>query len=96
MRAILFVFILAIVALLIAFGSGFMSLTPTRSAEAPRISVDRSGVEASGGQTPAFDIETGTVAVGTTSRNVKVPRVNVTPPAQEASNVAGTPVEPAQ
>ena len=90
MRAVLFVFILAVVALLIAFGSGFMSLTPTRSAEAPRISVDRSGVDASGGQTPAFDIETGTVAVGTTSRNVKVPRVNVIPPEQEpASNAAG-------
>ena len=89
MRVVLFVLILAVVALLIAFGSGFMSLTPTRTAEAPRISVDRSGVEATGGQTPAFDIETGTVAVGTTTRNMKVPRVNVIPPEQEASNATG-------
>ena len=88
MRAVLFVLILAVVALLIAFGSGFMSLTATRTAEAPNVTIDRSGVDATGGQTPAFDIETGTVAVGTTTRNVKVPRVNVIPPGQEASNAA--------
>lgn len=89
MRAVLFIFILAVVALLIAFGSGFMSLTPTRTAEAPDISIDRSGVDASGGQTPTFDIETGTVAVGTTTANVKVPTVNVIPPETRQSEAVG-------
>ena len=93
MRVILFIFILAVVALLIAFGSGFMTVTQTRTAEVPDMRVDRSGVDASGGQAPAFDVETGTVAVGTRSTNVKVPTVNVIPPdsgqAPQPSNNAG-------
>jgi hypothetical protein len=37
------------------------------------MSVTQNGITASGGQTPAFDVETGTVSVGTDQKNVAVP-----------------------
>ena len=86
MRAILFILILAVAALLIAVGTGFLDIRPTRSAEAPRVDLGEEGVSAEGGQTPTFDIETGSVAVGTTTRNVAVPTVRVNPPGNEADN----------
>jgi hypothetical protein len=91
MRAILFILILVVVALLIAIGSGFVDINQTRPAQAPDLDATRTGVTASGGQTPAFDIETGSVAVGTTRANVVVPRVEVRPPDQQAN----TQTEPA-
>lgn len=88
MRAILFILILAVVALLIAVGTGFLDISQTRQAQPPDVSVDRSGVAASGGQAPTFDVETGSVAVGTTRTNVVVPTVKVVPPDQQANAVA--------
>jgi hypothetical protein len=82
MRAVLFILILAIVALLIAFATGLLNLNQTRTAQAPQISVNRSGVSAAGGRTPAFDVETGSVSLGTTEKSVSVPTVRVNPPPQ--------------
>ena len=86
MRAILFILILTVAALLIAVATGFLDIRPTRNAEAPRVGLDGRGVRAEGGQAPTFDIETGSVAVGTTTRNVRVPNVQVRPPANEAGS----------
>ena len=88
MRAILFILILAVVVLLIAIGTGFLDISQTRQAQSPDVSVDRSGVAASGGQTPTFDVETGSVAVGTRRADVVVPTVKVVPPDQQANAVA--------
>lgn len=88
MRAILFILIIAVVALLIAVATGFLDVRQTRSAEAPEISVDRSGVTRSGGQSPAFDVETGSVAVGTRDTNVTVPDVRVNPPEEQSNQVS--------
>ncbi len=82
MRIVLFILILAVAAGLIAVASGYLDISQTREAKAPDVSVNQSGVSASGGQTPTFDVETGSVAVGTQSSNVQVPTVSVTPPAQ--------------
>lgn len=82
MRAIIFILILAIVALLIAIATNFLDIRQTRSAEAPRVSVQEGGVAAEGGQTPAFDVETGSVSVGTRPAEVRVPKVKVNPPDQ--------------
>lgn len=91
MRAILFILILAVVALLIAVATGFLDISQTRGAKAPDVSVNRGGVAARGGQAPSFDVETGSVAVGTTRANVVVPSVKVVPPEQQQSNsVANT------
>lgn len=83
MRAILFILILFVVGLLIAIASGFLDITQTRGAEAPTVRVGESGVATSGGQAPAFDVETGSVSVGTQPANVKVPTVRVNPPERE-------------
>jgi len=83
MRAILFLLILAVVALLVAIATGFLDITQTRSAEAPRVSVDDSGVATTGGSAPAFDVETGSVSVETRSANVTVPNVRVNPPERQ-------------
>jgi hypothetical protein len=84
MRAIILVLILAVVALIIAVQTGFLDIRQTRGAEAPDISANASGVTASGGQAPQFDVETGKVAVGTRPENVTVqmPTVEVQSPQQ--------------
>ena len=84
MRAIILVLILAVVALIIAVQTGFLDIRQTRGAEAPDISANASGVTATGGQAPKFDVETGKVAVGTRPQNVTVqmPTVEVQGPQQ--------------
>ena len=87
MRAIILILILAVVALIIAIQTGFLDIDQTRAAKAPDVSASGNGVTAAGGQAPAFDIETGTVAVGTKPENVTVrmPTVSVRPPAEGAA-----------
>ncbi len=85
MRAILFILILVVVAVLIAIGTGLVDITQTRPVQVPNVDASRGGVSASGGQTPAFDIETGSVAVGTTRANVVVPTVQVRPADEQAN-----------
>ena len=79
MRTILLVLILAVVVLIIAVATGFLDIDQVRGARAPDIDANRNGVTASGGQAPAFDIETGSVGVGTTQTNVAVPTLQVNP-----------------
>jgi flagellar basal body-associated protein FliL len=67
MRALILIQIVAIVAILIAVGTGFLSVNQTREAKAPEVSATHNGVTASGGQAPAFDVQTGSVKVGVTS-----------------------------
>ncbi len=90
MRAILFIFILVVVALLIAIATGFLDISQTRGAKAPQISTTGNGVTAKGGQAPAFDVQTGSVSLGTQQKNVAVPALTVNPPAtpnQQDQNV---------
>ena len=91
MRAVLLLLILAVVALIVLVATGLIDINQTRPAKAPEVSVNANGVTAAGGQTPAFDVETGTVSVGTNQANVTVPvptvRVN---PADGNQVQAGT------
>lgn len=87
-RAIILILILLVVAALIALATGFIDINQTRGAKAPQISAAENGVTARGGQTPAFDIQTGGVAVGTTQANVVVPTVKVVPPAEQSNEAA--------
>jgi hypothetical protein len=91
MRAAILILILAVVALIIAIQTGFLDIQQTRGAEAPDLSADTNGVTATGGQAPAFDVETGKVAIGSKDQNVtvKVPTVEVQRPA-EANQTATT------
>lgn len=83
MRTAILILILAVVALIIAVQTGFLDIRQTRGAEAPDISADSNGVSAAGGQAPAFDVETGKVAIGSKDRNVtvQVPTIEVKRPA---------------
>ena len=91
MRAVILILILAVVALIIAIQTGFLDVRQTRGAEAPELSADANGVTAAGGQAPAFDVETGKVAIGSKDQNVtvKVPTVEVQRPA-DANQAATT------
>ncbi|QNM82360.1 hypothetical protein H8M03_10105 [Sphingomonas sabuli] len=80
--------IIAVVALIIAVATGFLDISQTRSAQAPDLSVNGASVTAKGGQTPAFDVETGSVSVGTRETNVAVPNLRVNPPDQPAATQA--------
>jgi len=73
MRAVLVILMLAVVALIVLVATGLVDISQTRPAEAPSVSVNGNGITATGGQTPAFDVETGTVSVGTNQANVSVP-----------------------
>ena len=92
MRAVILVLILAVVALIIAITSGFLDIRQMRSAEVPRVSTNGAAVTTTGGQAPAFDVETGKVAVGSTDRNVtvKVPTLEVQAPQSNQANMAAT------
>lgn len=80
MRAVLFLLILVVVIGLAAVATGFVHINETRGAKAPQVSATRNGIAAKGGQAPAFDVETGSVKVGTTSTTVKVPQLQVQTP----------------
>jgi hypothetical protein len=90
MRAILLILILTVVALIIAVATGFLDISQTRNAQAPQVSATGNGVTARGGQAPAFDIETGSVSVGTKRKEVGVPTLQVNPPAEANNQAANT------
>ena len=79
MRAVLLILILAIVAAIVAVATGFVDISQTREAQAPHITATGNGVQAQGGQAPAFQVETGSVEVGTGTANVDTPRVKFEP-----------------
>lgn len=85
MRAIIFVVIVAALAIIAAVASGFLHVNQTRSAKAPQVSTTGNGVTAKGGQAPSFEVETGSVQVGTRNATVKVPDIKVVPPANQSA-----------
>ena len=85
MRAILLVLILAVVAMIGLVASGLIDIRQVRGARAPDVDANRNGVTASGGQAPAFDIETGSVSVGTRQTNVTVPELRVNPAGNDSA-----------
>jgi len=84
MRAILLVLILIVIALIGAIASGFLNINQIRGAQAPAVSATHNGIQAKGGQTPKFDVETGSVEIGTRNATVQVPQVKVVPPTNQA------------
>ena len=77
MRAILLILILAVVAVIALLATGLIDINQVRGAKVPNVDASSNGVTASGGQAPTFDIETGSVSVGTRETNVKVPALRV-------------------
>lgn len=88
MRAIIFILIVAVVIVVIAIATGFLDINQIRGAKAPQVTTTGNGIKASGGQAPAFDVETGSVKVGTTQTTVNVPTLTVQKPDQNAAAAA--------
>lgn len=80
LRAILFILIVAVLVVIAAIATGFLNINQIRGARAPQLSTTGNGVTAKGGQAPAFDVETGSVKVGTKQTTVKVPALVVQKP----------------
>lgn len=88
MRAVLLILIVAVVAIIAAIATGFLDIDQIRGARAPEIAAGEKGITATGGQPPAFDVQTGSVRVGTQDANVKVPRLEVERPGNESAEAA--------
>jgi hypothetical protein len=77
MRATLLILIIAVIALIAAISSGYLDISQTREAKAPSIEARDGAIRATGGQSPAFEVQTGSVQVGTREASVAVPKVEV-------------------
>jgi hypothetical protein len=88
MRKVIIILILAIIVVIAGIASGFVDINQIRGAKAPQISATGNGVTAKGGQAPAFDVETGSVKLGTANTTVQVPAVSVEKPGQNQAVVA--------
>ena len=77
MRAILLILILAIVAAIAAIATGLVDVSQTQQAQVPTIEARDGSIRAEAGQAPRFEVETGSVGVGTRDANVPVPKVEV-------------------
>jgi len=88
MRAVILVFVIIIVAVIAAIATGYLNISQVRGGRPPQVATSGNGVVAKGGQTPAFDVETGSVKVGTKSTTVNVPRLEVVRPQNQAAPAA--------
>ena len=80
MRAVLFVLIVAVLVVIAGIATGFLNINQIRGAKAPDIAATSNGLTAKGGQAPAFDVQTGSVKLGTKQASVKVPTLEVQKP----------------
>jgi hypothetical protein len=88
MRAIAAILIIAILVFLAGLATGFIDINQIRGAQAPQIGATHNGVVAKGGQAPAFDVETGSVKVGSKQTTVSVPALQVEKPGNQTDNGA--------
>jgi len=77
MRAIFLILIVAVVALIGAIATGYLDISQTREARAPKVEATDGTIRAQAGQTPAFEVQTGSVEVGTREANVAVPKIEL-------------------
>jgi flagellar basal body-associated protein FliL len=84
MRAVLFVVIVAVLLLIAALATGLLRFSSGMGSRTETAA----NATAAAHQSRSFDVETGSVHVGSRSTTVKVPRLEVTPPANTASNQA--------
>ena len=77
MRTVIFILILAVVVAIVAVSTGMVSVFQTRPATAPTVQARDGKVEVRKGQAPAFDVQTGSVGVGSKQAQVPVPTVKI-------------------
>ncbi len=84
MRTIILILVIIILVAIAAIATGFVDINQIRGAKAPAVSTTHNGIVTKGGQAPAFDVQTGSVTVGTKDTTVKVPALQVQKPADQA------------
>ena len=77
MRTVFLILIIVVLALIAAVATGLVNLRQTQPAVAPTVERTADGITTRPGQAPAFDVETGSVGVGTSQARVPVPTVEV-------------------
>jgi hypothetical protein len=90
MRAVILLLILAVLVVIAGVASGYLKISQTRPAEVPQVIATGKSVTARDGHAPAFDVETGSVKVGTKETTVKVPALEVRKPAQNEAATNNT------
>ena len=88
MRAILFILIVVVLIVIAALATGFVNIDQIRGGQAPKLSTNGKSVTAQGGQSPAFDVQTGSVKVRSTQTTMKVPTVEVVKPGENQAAAA--------
>jgi hypothetical protein len=82
MRAIIFILIIVVVLAIAGIVTGFLDINQIRGGKVPQVAATSNGVTAKGGQAPAFDVETGSVKVGSQQKTVTVPTLQLQKPDQ--------------
>jgi hypothetical protein len=82
MRAVIFILVIVILLVIAGIATGFLDINQIRGAKAPQVAATGNGIMTKGGQAPAFDVQTGSVKVGTQEKTVKVPTLVVEKPGQ--------------
>jgi hypothetical protein len=77
MRAVLLILVIIVLAVIAAFATGFIDINQIRGGRAPEIAATQNGMTAKGGRAPSFEVETGSVKVGTGEANVTMPKVTL-------------------
>ena len=86
MRAVIFILVIVILVIIAGIASGFLDINQIRGAKAPQVAATGNGITTKGGQAPAFDVQTGSVKVGTQEKTVRVPRLVVEKPGQNQAS----------
>ncbi len=79
MRAVFLILIIAVVALIVAVLTGMIDIRQTQPAVAPGVESSNGKLVARHGQAPKFDVETGTIGIGTGNASVAVPKIEIKP-----------------
>jgi flagellar basal body-associated protein FliL len=87
-RAVLLIIIVAIVAVIAAMATGFLNISQTGASQAPQATASVNGVAARGGRAPAFEVETGSIRVGSKDATVQLPTLEVARPQDQAAQAA--------
>lgn len=77
MRAVFLILMVAVVLLIVAIQTNLIDISQTRDARPPIVRANENGVTATAGQTPEFDVQTGSVGVGSVEANVAVPTLKI-------------------
>jgi hypothetical protein len=87
MRALVFILILLVVAGLAGIMTGYVNIT-SWGGQPPKLTATRSSVTIKGGQSPAFDVEAGSVKVGAKETKLNVPTLEIRKPTKNPQGAA--------